>query len=155
MKVNVLLVDRRKLFREGLCALLEKHQDIRVVGEADEAGAAPKLVKALSPHVVILNLALSTRDAANAVKTIVASGAASGTRVILLTVHADATFFREILQAGAAGCLTKESASEEPRHGHPDGHGGANLPESDHRRGGGVGVRHPEESAGSEADAVR
>ena len=123
MKINVVLVDGRKLFREGLCALLEKHADIKVVGEADDAAAAPKLVKALSPHVVILNVSLSTRDAANAVRAVAASGAASnatasggttpGTRVLLLTVHSDPAFFRELLEAGAAGCLTKESASEE------------------------------------------
>jgi len=121
MKINVVLVDGRKLFREGLCALLEKHSDIKVVGEADEAAAAPKLVKALSPHVVILNVTLSTRDAANAVRAIAASGASgasgagssTGSQVILLTAHSDPAFFREVLQAGAAGCLTKESASEE------------------------------------------
>jgi DNA-binding NarL/FixJ family response regulator len=113
MKLNVLLVDGRKLFREGLCALLEKHPDVKVVGEADDAATAPKLVRALQPDVVILNLPLSTRDAANAVRTICTAGSPAGTRVVLLTVHTDPAFFREILQAGAAGCLTKESASED------------------------------------------
>src|SRR5690349_2782991 len=109
MKINVVLVDGRKLFREGLCALLDKHADVKVVGEADEATAAPKLVRALSPHVVILNVMLSTRDAANAVRTIVGAGGAGGTQVILLTAHSDPAFFREVLQAGAGACLTKES----------------------------------------------
>ena len=40
-RTDVLLVDGRKLFREGLGALLEKHADIKVVGEADDAAAAP------------------------------------------------------------------------------------------------------------------
>ena len=113
MKINVVLVDGRKLFREGLCALLEKHPDLKVVGEADDAASAPKLVRALAPHVVILNVSLSTRDATNAIRSIAASGTASATRIVLLTVHSEPSFFREVLQAGAAGCLTKESASEE------------------------------------------
>lgn len=111
MKVNVVLVDGRKLFREGLGALLEKHADLRVVGEADDAAAAPKIVKALAPHVVILNVTLSTRTATDAIKSTVT--ARSGTRVIVLTYQADAGFVREVLQAGASACLTKESASSE------------------------------------------
>ena len=111
MKVNVVLVDGRKLFREGLSALLEKHADLRVVGEADDAAAAPKLVKALAPQVVILNVTLSTRAVTDAIKSI--ATARSGTRVIVLTFQADAGFVREVLQAGASACLTKESASSE------------------------------------------
>src|SRR5215212_8222817 len=90
MKINVLLVDGRKLFREGLGALLEKHADLKVVGEADDAAAAPKLVKALGPHVVILNATLTTRSAAKAIESI--ATARAGTRVIVLTFQADAAF---------------------------------------------------------------
>jgi DNA-binding NarL/FixJ family response regulator len=111
MKINVLLVDGRKLFREGLSALLEKHADLKVVGEADDAAAAPKLVKALAPHVVILNAALSTRGAVKAIEAI--AHARSGTRVIVLTFQADPGFVRDVLQAGVAACLTRESASAE------------------------------------------
>jgi two-component system response regulator NreC len=111
MRINVLLVDGRKLFREGLSVLLEKHADLKVAGEADDAAAAPKLVKALTPDVVILNTTLSTRSAAKSVESIV--NARSGARVIVLTFQADAAFVREVLQAGASACLTKESASAE------------------------------------------
>ena len=111
MRINLLLVDGRKLFREGLSVLLEKHADLRVVGEADEAAAAPKLVKALAPHVVILNATLPTRGASKAIESIVAARA--GTRVLVLTLQVDASFVRDVLQAGASACLTKESASSE------------------------------------------
>jgi chemotaxis response regulator CheB len=83
MRINVLLVDGRKLFREGLSPLLEKHADLKVVGEADDAAAAPKLVKALAPHVVILNAALSTRGAVKAIEAIVHVGGKD--RPVLIT----------------------------------------------------------------------
>jgi DNA-binding NarL/FixJ family response regulator len=111
MRINLLLVDGRKLFREGLSVLLEKHADFTVVGEADDAAAAPKLVKALAPHVVILNATLPTRTTAKAIESIIAAKA--GTRVIVLTFQADASFARDVLQAGGSACLTKESASSE------------------------------------------
>jgi DNA-binding NarL/FixJ family response regulator len=108
-RISVLLVDGRKLFREGLGALLEKHADIKVAGEADDPAAAPKLVKALSPHVVILNVSLNTRSVARSIESITKSGS----RVIVLTFQPDAAFIRDVLQAGAAACLTRESASAE------------------------------------------
>ncbi len=111
MKINVLLVEGRRVLREGLCLLLEKHPDIKVVGEADEADAAAKLVKALSPHVVILNVQTPSRATTESIRSI--ASVRSGSRVIVLALHPDAPFIREILEAGAAGCLTKECASEE------------------------------------------
>ena len=115
MNVRVLLVDGRKLFREGIRALLEKRSDISVVGEADDAVAAAKLVGALAPAVVILNLGPPLRNADDAIKRIRAAADANGggVSVILLTVHADPSFFRDVLRAGAQACLTKESASED------------------------------------------
>jgi DNA-binding NarL/FixJ family response regulator len=111
MKINVLLVEGRRVLREGLCLLLEKHADIKCVGEADEADAAVKLVRALSPHVVILNVLAPSRASTESIRSIAAARPA--TRVLVLTLHPDPAFIKEMLQAGAAGCLTKECASEE------------------------------------------
>src|SRR4051812_33767231 len=107
---RVLLADGRKIFREGLCVLLEKHADLRVVGEADDPRAAVKLVSAVGADVVVLNPPQSTRDVAEIIRSI-RQGAQ--TQVIVLSVHPDGTFIREILQAGALGCLAKDSASTE------------------------------------------
>jgi DNA-binding NarL/FixJ family response regulator len=107
MPINVLLVDGPKLFREGLSALLEKHADFKVVGEADAVPAAPKLVKALAPDIVVL--ILSTRSAARSIEGVVSTGA----RVIVLAFHADPEFVRDVLKAGAAACLTRDSESAE------------------------------------------
>lgn len=62
-KIHVLLVDGRRILREGQAVLLEKHADIKVLGEADDASAAPKLVRALSPNVVVLNVSTGMADA--------------------------------------------------------------------------------------------
>lgn len=111
MGTNVLLADGRKLFREGLSVLLEKHADIHVIGEAEDGQSAAKLMRAMSPHVVILNATLSTRATADLVRSL--RGAQKEVRVIVLSMHPTLPFVREILEAGAAACLTKECASEE------------------------------------------
>ena len=60
--VNVLIADGRKLFREGLCLVLERQPGIRVVGEAEELRDVPRLTKALCVDLVILNLTQQTPD---------------------------------------------------------------------------------------------
>jgi DNA-binding NarL/FixJ family response regulator len=109
MKIHVLLADGRKILREGLCVLLEKHADIKVIGEAEDAQGAIKLAGALSPDVVIVNLALATHGAQDLIQSM--RLACPTARVLALTLWPNTTFIREILEAGAAGCLTKECAS--------------------------------------------
>jgi DNA-binding NarL/FixJ family response regulator len=122
MNINVLLVDGRKLFREGLSVLLEKHAGLKVIGEAEDVVAAPKLIAALSPDVVILNETATTRTTVKSVEAIVAAAGAegirhartdAGIRLIVLISRSDVTFIKDVLQAGASACLTKESASSE------------------------------------------
>jgi DNA-binding NarL/FixJ family response regulator len=111
MKIHVLLADGRKILREGLCVLLEKHADIKVIGEAEDAQGAIKLAKALSPDIAIVNLALATRGAQDLIQSM--RLACPNARILALTLWPNTTFIREILEAGAAGCLTKECASSD------------------------------------------
>jgi DNA-binding NarL/FixJ family response regulator len=111
MKINILLADGRKLFREGLSLLLEKHEDLRVIGEAEDGRDVCKLVRALSGHVVILNLTPPLAGGTDLIRSIVRAD--PEVRVIALTLTPAATAVREILEAGALGCLTKECAAAE------------------------------------------
>jgi DNA-binding NarL/FixJ family response regulator len=111
MKIKVLLADGRKIMREGLALLLGRHADLQVVGEADDGQAAVRLVKAVAAQVIIFNSGLSTRTVAEQVKALVA--ARKALRVIIVTLHPTVQFVRETLAAGAAGCLAKDSASQE------------------------------------------
>ena len=104
--IHILLVDGRKLLRQGQSALLEKHPDFEVVGEAEDARGGVKLLHALPVDVVILNVGLATRDAADTVSKLIA--AKSDVRVLVLSLSHEPTFVRGVLGAGAAGCLTKE-----------------------------------------------
>lgn len=108
--VRVVLADGRKIFREGLSALLEKHPHLCVAGEADDARAAAKLAHAVNADVVVLNPGVSTRDVAETVRAICNAGQA---QVIILSLNPDGVFIREMLRAGARGCLSKDSASSE------------------------------------------
>lgn len=110
-KIRVLLADSRRLVREGICALLERFPDIKVTGATDEGQAAVKLVKALAPDVVLLNLTSATQGSRSLIAALRSSCPRS--RVIALTHSPGTEFIQEILSAGAAGCLTKDCASDE------------------------------------------
>ena len=114
--VNVLISDGRKLVREGISALLERHEDLHVVGEADDTRAAIKLIAPLDVHVVVLNLPPTTSMteasiASKLVRELIAEH--PQVRVIVLTINVKPLEAREVIAAGAAGCLTRDSASAE------------------------------------------
>jgi len=109
--INVLLADGRKLHREGLAALLEKHADLCVVGEADDGEAATRLIRPLDVNVVLLNLAPPARTGIDAVSAI--SNAREGVKVIALTLAPAPHTIRELLGSGATSCLTRDCAAAE------------------------------------------
>lgn len=113
MKINVLLTEGRKLVREGLCLVLERHEGIRVIGEASDVPSAVKLVRALPVHVVVLNLTTPTVGGADAVRSLVRASPKRRVGVVVLTLNPDARFVGDLLEAGAGACLTKDGAGTE------------------------------------------
>lgn len=101
----MLIADGRKLLREGVAALL-KHTEVRIVGEAESVESAVKLIQPLAVDVVLLNLNQLADPGAEAVRTLLK--ASSSVRVIVLAMHLTSRGLKEVLNAGAAGCLTKE-----------------------------------------------
>jgi two-component system, NarL family, response regulator NreC len=110
-KTNVLLVGGRKLLREGLTLLLRQHEHLSVVGEADAAESAAKLLRPLDVHIVVLNLSMSGQVGADLVKLL--SSGRHAAKVIVLTLNPSPQALRLLLDAGAAACLTKECTSSE------------------------------------------
>jgi len=110
-KINVLIADGRKLLREGVASLLQKCTDLRVVGEAETAELAAKLVAPLAAKVVILNVAPPGDAMSAAVRAILAASA--NVRVVALPLNPSPPVARLLLDAGATGYLTKECTAEE------------------------------------------
>jgi DNA-binding NarL/FixJ family response regulator len=110
MAISVLLIDGRKLLREGLRLLLEKYRDIQIAGECDDAGAAMKLVRAIQPQIVLLTCSTMSAGSRALIQQITRGSHAS---VIVNATHSDPGVAQDVLRAGAAGFLTRECASEE------------------------------------------
>lgn len=108
-KVRVLLADDHLILKEGIRALLEKEEDIEVVGEASEGEEAVARTRELLPDVVVMDIAMPKMnglEAADQIRTAMPS-----VKVLILTMHEDEQYLAGMLKAGAAGYVVKTAAS--------------------------------------------
>jgi DNA-binding NarL/FixJ family response regulator len=107
---TVLLVDDHPVVRAGIRNLLEKANDILVVGEASNGEEALRLVEKLSPDVLLLDMempGLNGNDVAQKLQE-----TKSSVRILALSAHDDKQYIQELLAIGAAGYLVKEEVPE-------------------------------------------
>ncbi len=103
--IRVLLVDDHALFRGGVKALLQRHDDFDVVGEAADSLEGIKRARELKPDVVLLDLHMPGVSGKDAVKLFLEES--PDTHVVMLTVSESADDLVDTLRAGASGYLLK------------------------------------------------
>jgi DNA-binding NarL/FixJ family response regulator len=111
MKCNLLIADDHGVVRKGLRHLLEQYSELTVVGEASNGREAVTMAAALSPHVVIMDVAMPVLNGIEAAEQIVKSS--NNTGIIMLTMHADESYLVRALNVGVKGYLLKESADDD------------------------------------------
>jgi DNA-binding NarL/FixJ family response regulator len=108
---RVVLVDDHPLLRAGVRNILERADDMQVVGEASCAAEAVTLLGYLEPQVVLLDISLPDGDGISLIPQIRA--ASRNTRVVMLTCQADEVSVRQAVDAGASGYVTKMTGPHE------------------------------------------
>ncbi len=109
--INVLLVDDHELVRAGIRRILEDTKGIRVTGEVNCGEDAVKWCRANPVDVVLMDMNMPGIGGLEATRKIARS--AVDTKVIMLTVHTENPLPARVMQAGAAGYLTKGAAPQE------------------------------------------
>ena len=113
MSIRVLVVDDQALVRAGFRMILDAHDDIDVVGEAENGEVAVAQAHALKPDVVLMDVRMPVMDGIEATRRIVDSKRAGGPRVLILTTFDLDEYVYEALRAGASGFLLKDVPRDE------------------------------------------
>ncbi|PKM84914.1 MAG: DNA-binding response regulator [Firmicutes bacterium HGW-Firmicutes-11] len=108
--IRVLLVDDQTIIRDGLRALLELQEDIRIVGEAANGREALDQTLALRPDLVLMDIRMPVMDGVEAVRAI--KGDSPDTVIIMLTTFDDDEYIINAMTYGASGYLLKDIGSE-------------------------------------------
>jgi DNA-binding NarL/FixJ family response regulator len=111
MSIKILLADDHRILREGLRNLLAQQTDMTVVGEAADGKEAISLARQLKPDVVIMDVVMPGLDGVEATRRIRAEVPTA--KIVALSMHSDRRYVSEMLRAGAAGYLVKDSAFDE------------------------------------------
>lgn len=104
-KIRVLIADDHPLFREGLHMLLEREEDLQVVGEATDGNQALSMTEALQPDILLLDIRMPEVNGLDVLPRIRAKS--PGTKVLILSGYPEDDFIVEALQLGAKGYLSK------------------------------------------------
>jgi DNA-binding NarL/FixJ family response regulator len=106
--IRIFIVDDHDLMREGVRAILERDPLFQVVGETGDGQEAIRLVRALKPDVVLMDVYLPGGiGGLEATETIAKD--CPEVRVIILTQYENREYIRRALRVGARGYLLKRS----------------------------------------------
>ena len=105
MPIRVVLADDHVLIRAGLRALLHSLPNIEVIGEASDGHEAVDVIARHQPDVVIMDIGMPGLNGVDSTRRIVKQ--CPGTRVIILSMHANEEYVGRALEAGARGYLLK------------------------------------------------
>jgi DNA-binding NarL/FixJ family response regulator len=108
--IRVVLADDEELVRMGLRVLIEREDDLAVVGEAASGHDALGLVRQARPDVLLLDVRMPGMDGLATLRAIAAEPELTRPRVIMVTTFEIDRYVFEALQAGAAGFVLKDTA---------------------------------------------
>lgn len=110
-RIKILLVDDHEVVRMGLRTLLERRENIAVVGEAGTVEEAVAAAERTEPDVIVMDIRLPDGSGVDACREI--RGQRPETKVIMLTSYADDEAIYGSIMAGASGYLLKQTRGQD------------------------------------------
>jgi DNA-binding NarL/FixJ family response regulator len=109
--IRILLVEDHSMVRAGLRALLERANDITIVGEAANGQEAITCIQELKPHILLMDIMMPRLNGIQTAEQI--RDMKLPVKIILLSMYSDEGLVLQALRSGVKGYVTKTSAGEE------------------------------------------
>ncbi|HVP47273.1 MAG TPA: response regulator transcription factor [Bryobacteraceae bacterium] len=106
---SVLLVSSYRLTREAVKALIERHEDFKVIGEADDRGHTLRLLTNLKPDVILFDLDPEYDAAIESIRKIIKDR--PGIKIVALSMHSEDAIVESALRSGVCGYMSKGGSS--------------------------------------------
>jgi len=110
-ETTIVLVDDHSLVRDGIKALLETEQDLKVIGEGSDGSEAITLVEEKKPDILIVDIRMPNMTGIEAVEKL--STLSSDVKCIILSMHDSEEYILQSVTAGAKGYLLKDTGKVE------------------------------------------
>jgi DNA-binding NarL/FixJ family response regulator len=105
---RILVADDHGIVRKGLRFVLERQEDLEVIGEASCGREVVQLAEALEPQIIVMDIAMPQLNGIDASEQILRRN--PRTKIIILSMYADEEFLTRALTVGVKGYLLKDSA---------------------------------------------
>ena len=109
--IKVIVVDDHPVVRRGLKQIIEDEPDMKVAGEAKNAGECFSLVQKTDCTLVVLDITLPDRNGFDVLKQLKYEH--PNLPILILSVHPEDQYGLRFIKAGASGYLMKEEAPDE------------------------------------------
>jgi DNA-binding NarL/FixJ family response regulator len=107
--IRVVLADDQALVRMGLRVLIEREDDLALVGEAADGATALEVIRRTRPDVALLDIRMPDMDGLQTLRAIVDDPGLAGTRVVMITTFDTDEYVFTALQDGASGFVLKDA----------------------------------------------
>ena len=109
--IRIVVADDHHLVRESIVSLIERWEDMEIVGEAADGHETLRLVRQKRPAVAIVDIAMPLMNGLEAARQI--DSLDVETKVVILSMHSDEVVVRQLLRSGVKGYVLKNSVAEE------------------------------------------
>jgi DNA-binding NarL/FixJ family response regulator len=109
LTIRIVIAEDHTIVREGLKQLLAAAADLAVVGEARTGAEVIERVREDAFEVLLLDMSMPGKSGIELIKQV--HGEKPKLRILVLTMHEEEQYAVRAIKAGAAGYMTKESAS--------------------------------------------
>lgn len=107
--IRIVVADDHTIVREGLKQLLSAAPDLSVVGEAQDGREVMERVRQMEFDLLLLDMSMPGKSGIELIRQVHAEK--PRLRILVLSMHEEEQYAVRAIKAGAAGYLTKESAS--------------------------------------------